>query len=179
MSAKANFRELAKRLGGKVQDAAKQIAAADAAVLARSLREGTASVQIDGEPFALQADDVILTETPMQGWAVHTEGGESVALDLQITDELRAAGLSREAVRLIQEARKNAGLDVTDRIELVWHGAGETADAVRGDADRIAEEVLATATQSGSDVVFDLEEGTSIVVANHVVADFTASDFIL
>lgn len=147
VSAKANFRELAKRLGGKVQDAAKQIAAADAAVLARSLREGTASVQIDGEPFALQADDVILTETPMQGWAVHTEGGESVALDLQITDELRAAGLSREAVRLIQEARKNAGLDVTDRIELVWHGAGETADAVRGDADRIAEEVLATAVR--------------------------------
>ena len=150
VTAKANFRNLAKRLGGKVQDAAKQIAAADPAQLAADLRAGTASIEIDGAPFALEPDDVIVTETPQEGWAVHTEGGESVALDLEITDELRAAGLSREAIRLIQDARKNAGLDVSDRIALSWSATGEMADAVRAHSDRIADEVLATEVSEGA-----------------------------
>ncbi|WP_106848176.1 isoleucine--tRNA ligase [Blastococcus sp. Marseille-P5729] len=150
VSVKANFRSLAKRLGGKVQDAAKQIAAADPATLAGELRAGTATIDIDGAPFALETEDVIVTETPQEGWAVHSEGGESVALDLEITDELRAAGLSREAIRLIQDARKNAGLDVSDRIALTWSAEGELATAVREHADRIADEVLATSVSEGA-----------------------------
>ena len=151
VTAKASFRDLAKRLGGKVQDAAKQIAAADAAQLAAAVRAGTATVQIDGAPFALEIADVIITETPQEGWAVHSEGGESVALDLEITDELRAAGLAREAIRLIQDARKNAGLDVSDRIALAWAAeADDVAAAVRAHADRIADEVLATSVSEGA-----------------------------
>lgn len=151
VTAKASFRDLAKRLGGKVQDAARQIAAADAATLAADLRAGTATIEIDGAPFALETSDVIITETPQQGWAVHSEGGESVALDLTITDELRAAGLAREAVRLIQDARKNAGLDVSDRITLHWSSddAGVAA-AVREHAARIGEEVLAPSIDEGA-----------------------------
>ena len=58
----------------------------------------------------MSADEVLLTETPREGWAVATEGGETVALDLAITPELRRAGLAREVVRLVQEARKTSGL---------------------------------------------------------------------
>ena len=65
-----------------------------------------------------------LTETPREGWAVATDGGETVALDLELTPELRRAGLAREVVRLVQEARKTAGLDVTDRIELAGRPTG-------------------------------------------------------
>ena len=67
----------------------------------------------------------MLTETPREGWAVVTAAGETVALDLTITEELRRAGLAREVVRLVQEARKAAGFEVTDRVALVWSAGGD------------------------------------------------------
>ena len=79
--------------------------------LARSLRDaGTATVVVDGAEVEVTADEVLLTETPREGWAVATEGGETVALDLELTPALRRAGLAREVVRLVQEARKTSGL---------------------------------------------------------------------
>ena len=79
-------------------------------------------------------------------------GADTVALDLELTHELRLAGLAREIVRLVQEARKNAGLEVTDRIELWWRvgGSPEPAEAVRTHADLLAREVLATALHEGA-----------------------------
>ena len=68
----------------------------------------------------LAPDEVIITETPREGWSVASDSGATVALDLEITEELRRAGLARDAIRLIQEARKNSGLDVADRIALRW-----------------------------------------------------------
>src|SRR5690606_38671256 len=83
------------------------------------------------------------------GWSVVNEQGETVALDLAIDDELRRAGLAREAVRVIQEARKSAGLEITDRINLTWTADGETAEALREHAAAIADEVLATEFAEG------------------------------
>ncbi|MDT4978792.1 MAG: isoleucyl-tRNA synthetase, partial [Pseudonocardiales bacterium] len=76
---------------------------------------------------------------------------ETVALDLELTHELRLAGLVRDVVRIVQEARKNAGLDVTDRIELWWRvgGSPEPAEAIRTHADQLAREVLATTVHEG------------------------------
>jgi isoleucyl-tRNA synthetase len=87
---------------------------------------------------------VIVTETPREGWSVVREG-ETVALDLEITPELRRAGLAREVVRTVQEARKAAGLEVSDRIALTWHAADdEAARALREHAELVATEVLAS-----------------------------------
>ena len=143
-SAKANFRALGKRFGKGTQPVAAAIAAADAAELAAVLRAGNnATVTVDGESIEVGPEEVIVTETPREGWAVAREG-ETVALDLTITPELRRAGLAREAIRAIQEARKNAGLEVSDRISLRWHAAeAETVEALREHADLIAAEVLA------------------------------------
>ena len=80
---------------------------------------------MDGETVALSPDEVIITETPREGWSVASDSGATVALDLEITPELRRAGLARDAIRLIQEARKNSGLDVADRIALRWTSADE------------------------------------------------------
>ena len=81
---------------------------------------------------------MIVSERPREGWSVVNEQGETVALDLELTDELRRAGLAREVVRLVQEARKSSGFEVSDRIELVWQAEGELPRrcAEHADADR-------------------------------------------
>jgi isoleucyl-tRNA synthetase len=81
---------------------------------------------------------------------VATEGGETVALDLTVTPELRRAGLAREVVRLVQDARKSSGLEVTDRIELAWDADGEVAEALREHSGLVAGEVLATSFAEAS-----------------------------
>lgn len=144
-TAKANFRALGKRFGKGVQAVAKAVAAADAAALSLALREGTASVEVDGETVTLAPDEVIITETPREGWSVASEAGATVALDLEITPELRRAGLARDAIRLIQEARKNSGLDVADRIALRWQSTDEEVRTALADhTGLISDEVLAT-----------------------------------
>ncbi|WP_019877647.1 isoleucine--tRNA ligase [Sporichthya polymorpha] len=144
-SAKANFRALGKRFGKGTQPVAAAIAAADPVALAADLRAGRpATIVVEGQEITVDADEVVITETPREGWSVAREG-ETVALDLTITPELRRAGLAREAVRVIQEARKTSGLEVADRIALEWHATGEEAvAALREHADLVAGEVLAT-----------------------------------
>ncbi len=77
------------------------------------------------------------------------EQGETVALDLEMTPALVRAGLAREVVRLVQEARKSAGFEVSDRISLVWRAGGQTAEALREHAALVSAEVLATEIREG------------------------------
>ncbi|MCU1691267.1 MAG: isoleucyl-tRNA synthetase, partial [Frankiales bacterium] len=148
-SVKGNFRALGKRFGKQTATVAAAIAASDAAALAAALKEGPATVTVDGAPVEVTADEVLVTETPRTGWAVATGSGETVALDLEITPELRRAGLVRDAVRLVQDGRKSSGLDVSDRIELWWAADGELAEALREGSARLAEEVLAVEVVEG------------------------------
>jgi isoleucyl-tRNA synthetase len=149
-SAKGNFRALGKRFGKDTPKVAAAVAAAPADELAAALRDrGSATVAVDGADVELSPEEVLLTETPREGWAVATEAGETVALDLTITPELRRAGLAREVVRLVQEARKTAGLQVTDRIRLRWEARGELGDALREHSALVAGEVLATSFEEG------------------------------
>ncbi|GAA0929556.1 isoleucine--tRNA ligase [Virgisporangium aurantiacum] len=149
-TAKANFRTLGRRFGKRVQSVARAIADADAASLKNELTGGAATVTVDGEKIILDADDVIVTETPREGWAVAADAGASLALDLRLTPELRRAGLAREVIRLIQDARRSTGLDVTDRIDLRYETSdAEVAEALTEHGDRVAEDVLATTFGSG------------------------------
>ena len=152
VTAKADFRVLGRRFGKRVQAVAAAVAAADAAALAAALRAGSATVEVDGEQVPLSLDEVVVTETPRTGWAVASGAGETVALDLELTPALRRAGLVRDVVRLVQDARKGTGLDVTDRIELWWEGDGELAGALEEGAGRLADEVLAVSVTRGRPV---------------------------
>jgi isoleucyl-tRNA synthetase len=147
---KPNFRALGKRFGKNTQAVAAAIASSDHASLAADVVAGRAAVLVDGERVELSADEVVVTETPTLGWAVASDAGVSVALDLELTDELRAAGLAREVVRFVQDARKGSGLEITDRIELWWQAesAALTA-ALREHRDAIAGEVLAVSVADG------------------------------
>ncbi|MEW1865938.1 isoleucine--tRNA ligase [Streptomyces sp. NPDC088194] len=151
-SAKANFRALGKRFGKGVQAVAAAVAAADASVLSAQLREsGTTSVEVDGERVSLSPEEVIVTETPREGWSVASDSGATVALDLTITPELEKAGLAREFVRLVQAERKSRGFDVSDRITVTWAATEVNAgEAIREHASMIAEEVLALDMVEGS-----------------------------
>ncbi|WP_327045132.1 isoleucine--tRNA ligase [Microbispora sp. NBC_01189] len=147
---KPNFRSLGKRFGSRTKLVASAVSAADPAELARALRAGGSARVEAGElgTVELGPDDVIVTEQPKSGWAVETGAvdtgtGETVALDLAITDELRRAGLVRDVIRLLQEARKSTGLSITDRIDLWWSADGELAGALRESGAAVAEEVLA------------------------------------
>src|SRR4029453_809886 len=91
---KPNFRALGRRFGKGTQAVAAAITPADAASLAADLRTaGRTEVVVDGERVPLGADDVIVTQTPRAGWTVATDAGETVALETQITAELRREGL--------------------------------------------------------------------------------------
>ncbi len=87
---------------------------------------------------------MIITESPREGWAVASDAEESVAIDLLIDDDLRRAGLARELVRVIQEARKGAGFEITDRITVTWDSEDDDVIATFAHyASDIASEVLA------------------------------------
>jgi len=149
VSVKIDFRAVGRRLGKQVQAVAKAVAAADPAALTAAYRAGTATVEVDGVPVPLEEGDLIVTETPREGWTVASGGGLTVALDLELTPELERAGLVREAVRLVQEGRKSAGLAVSDRIELWWTAEGAVAQALSEHAEQVAGEVLAVVVHAG------------------------------
>ena len=142
---KANFRALGRRFGGDTPRVAAAVGAADATTIASAIAAGgSAMVNVDGEAVEVTADDVIVSERPRSGWSVVNEHGETIALDLTLTPELVRAGLAREVVRLVQDARRSAGLEVTDRITVRWAADGALAEALREHADLISAEVLAT-----------------------------------
>jgi isoleucyl-tRNA synthetase len=149
-SAKGNFRSLGRRFGKRTPRVAAAVAEADAAALADALAaDGRAVVVVDGDEVEVHPDEVIVSERPREGWSVVNEQGETVALDLELTPALVRAGLAREVVRLVQDARKSTGFDVSDRVELVWQADGETAEALREHAGLVADEVLATEMREG------------------------------
>jgi isoleucyl-tRNA synthetase len=171
VSVKPNFRELGRRFGKRTQAVAAAIAAADQAAFVAAYRAGTASVSVDGAAEPIGGDEVVVSETPRSGWAVASAGADTVALDLELTHELRLLGLARDIVRMVQEARKKAELEVTDRIELWWRvgGSPEPAQAIRAHGAQLAADVLASAVhegppadESGMHVVQDEELGLHV-----------------
>lgn len=103
------------------------------------------------------ADDVIVTEQPRSGWAVEAASGETVALDLTITDELRRSGLIRDVVRLLQDTRKSTGLSISDRIDVWWStDDADLAEALRTQGRAVADEVLAVSSPRAAPTAFPL-----------------------
>ncbi|HEY1822069.1 MAG TPA: isoleucine--tRNA ligase [Trebonia sp.] len=144
---KPEFRALGRRFGSATQAVAAVIRAADPAALAHAVGATGGSVTVTVPsvgPVTLTAVDLVVTQTPLSGWGVASAGGETVALDLAVSDALRAEGYAREVVRLIQDARKSAGLAVSDRIAVRWSASDpDLAAALSAHAAAIAGEVLA------------------------------------
>lgn len=150
VTVKPNFRALGKRFGSRTKEVAAAVSAADPAALAASLR-AAGSARLDQLGEDVLADEVIVSEAPVSGWAVESAGADTVALDLELTPRLRRLGLLRDVVRIVQEARKSADLQVTDRISLYWRvgGSPEPAEAIREHLAELSREVLAASISEG------------------------------
>jgi isoleucyl-tRNA synthetase len=145
-SAKPNYRTLGPRFGKSMPQVAAAVAALDAARVARVLAEGgEVGISIDGSDHTLAAEDVTLALEPLEGYEVEAESGHAVALALELDEDLRREGLAREIVHAVQIARKDAGLEITDRIALDLGGDEELLAAAREHEAYVAGEVLATA----------------------------------
>lgn len=162
ISIKANFKSLGAKFGGAVQEIAKAIAATDATALVKTLRSsGVTSVGA----WEIALDDLVITEVPKSGWSVSSHDGESVALDLELTPALIAAGNVREVIRFIQERRKSDGLDISDRITVSWNANEEMAAAIDSEIKHISDEVLAVSMKRDAQlVVADTEIGVEVVL---------------
>ena len=162
ISVKANFKSLGAKFGGAVQEISKAIASTDATALVKTLRSmGNTTVGT----WEIALEDLVITEVPKSGWSVSSHDGESVALDLELTPALIAAGSVREVIRFIQERRKSDGLDISDRINLTWNATDEIAAAIESDKQHIADEVLALSmTRDTALAVVDTEVGVEVLL---------------
>ena len=118
-SAKPNFRTLGKRYGARMKEIAAAFASLDQATISAIQREGTYTLDLPAGPVALGPEDYQISSQDMPGWLVASEGSLTIALDVEITDALRREGMARELVSRIQNLRKTAGFEVTDRIDTV------------------------------------------------------------
>ena len=151
-AAKPNYRSLGPRFGRHMPLVAAAVEALDPAHVAEAIRsERRIGINVDGAEHPLEPTDLTLVMQPLDGYEVEAEAGRAVALALELDDELRREGLAREIVHAVQGARKRAGLDVSDRIELTLTGDGDLLEAARAHDDYVAGETLATELILGGD----------------------------
>ena len=142
---KPNYRTLGPRFGKDMPLVADAVAALEAARVVETLREGrTVAISVAGKDHELGADDLLISMKPLEGYQVEREGSHGVALELEINVELQVEGWAREIVHAVQVARRDAGLDVSDRIALTLSGDEDLVGAARAYQDYIAGETLAT-----------------------------------
>ncbi|MBA3747445.1 MAG: isoleucine--tRNA ligase, partial [Solirubrobacterales bacterium] len=141
---KPNYRTLGPRFGKAMAQVAAAVAALDAGHVAEALRDGKqVGFFLDGHDHRIGAEDVQLVMAPLAGYQLEREGSHAVALDLKLDDGLRREGLAREVVHAVQNARRDAGLDVSDRIVLTLGGDEGLLAAARAHERYLAGEVLA------------------------------------
>jgi len=141
--AKANFKSIGPKFGKSVQRVAGRIKELTVAEIGDLERSGTLNLPVNGSTVTIDRDDVEIIREDIQGWLVESDGGLTVALDTELNDELRAEGIAREFVNRIQNMRKDARFQVTDRIA-IFYRAGERIDrVVQSMASYIKNETLA------------------------------------
>jgi isoleucyl-tRNA synthetase len=154
LEVKGNFRTLGKKFGKDTPLVAAAVPDMPVALI-RALAGGeSVTIDVAGIPRLIAPDDVAIIRRASGAAVVQEDGGYGVALDPTITPALRAEGLAREVISRVQRLRKEAQLDVSDRIALAVAGDAELEGAVATHRDRIAEDVLAVrlllGTEAGS-----------------------------
>ncbi|MDQ5895025.1 MAG: isoleucyl-tRNA synthetase [Actinomycetota bacterium] len=158
---KPNFRTLGPRFGKSMPQVAAAVAALDPGHVAEVVEAGgEIGISIDGKDHSLTADDLLMSMEPLEGYQVEAESGHAVALALELDDDLIREGNAREIVHAVQNARKDAGLEITDRIALSLAGDQELLDAAAAHEGYVTGEVLARTIELGGDTAEAAAPGT-------------------
>ena len=156
---KCNFRTMGKKFGKLMKAVAAAVDALSQEQIAQLEQQGTLPVDVEGQQLIIEAADVEIISEDIPGWLVGNEGNITVALDITITDELRAEGMARTLVNRIQNLRKKSGLEITDRITVAIEPNEASTNAVNAFGDYIARQVLADSLtledNDGTEVEFD------------------------
>ncbi|MDF1504401.1 isoleucine--tRNA ligase [Roseisolibacter sp. H3M3-2] len=150
LEAKPNFRVLGKRFGKATPLAAQAVGALGSEALQAFERGEPVTIAVEGAEHPLLPEDLAIHRRATGEYAVQEEGGLVAALDPRLTPELKQEGMARELVSRVQRLRKEAGLEVSDRIVLAVTGAPEVEAAVRAHEAYVAGEVLATSVRVGA-----------------------------
>ena len=141
---KCNFRTMGKKFGALMKSVAATVAEMSQQQIAELEKTGVCPVTLpSGETVQIEVADVDIISEDMPGWTVANDGNLTVALDIQITDELRTEGVARELVKRIQNIRKESGFEITDRIAVTLEHNEQTDKAVDQFKDYICGQVLA------------------------------------
>jgi isoleucyl-tRNA synthetase len=145
---KPNYRTLGPRFGARMREAAAAIEALDPAAVAAAFDRGeNVHISVRGREEPLGGDDLSLVMLPRGGYQLERQANYAVALKTDLDEELLREGAAREVVHAVQNARKGAGLQVEDRIELALSGDDRLLQVVRQHADYVAGETLAKSLQ--------------------------------
>ena len=150
-SIKPNFKTLGKKLGGEMKAMAAIVQSFSQDQIRQLEINGTLNVSLNGNPTDLLLEDVDIATQDMPGWLVASENGATVALDITISDALHQEGMAREFVNRVQNLRKDLGLDLTDRIEVLFKSDVAVQESVNHFNTYICGEVLAHSIQTTED----------------------------
>ena len=140
---KPNFKTLGPKYGKQMKQIAALVAGFSQDQIAAIEASAETLLDVDGEKITVTPADFEITSEDMPGWLVATEGKLTVALDITITDDLRAEGIARELINRIQNIRKDSGFEVTDKIRVEIEQQEFVLPALKSFADYIASQTLA------------------------------------
>ena len=156
---KCNFRTMGKKFGKLMKGIAAAMSALEQEQIADLEKNGTIALNVDGNDVVVEAADVEIISEDIPGWLVSNEGNLTVALEVELNDELRREGMARELINRIQNLRKENNFEITDRVNVEVSPNQEVENAVSSFADYIKGQVLAdnivVADNDGAEVEFD------------------------
>lgn len=169
---KPNFKVLGPRYGRDMKAIGQAVAQLGQEDIQKIEREGEITLDLDNKSIILKLEDVEISSQDIEGWLVASSGPLTVALDIQVTDELRREGIARELVNRIQNLRKESGFEVTDKIDIKIQKDGYVEEAVASNIKYIKNETLTAELEfeeqldEGTSVSFD-EVNTKLLIKKH------------
>ena len=139
---KPNFKTLGPKFGKEMKVIANSIQNFTKEDILKIELEGKISIELEEKIINLELSDVEISSKDIEGWLVANEGSITVALDVTISEELRKEGIARELINRIQNARKDSGLDVTDRIKLTVLKFKDLEESINKNKEYIMSETL-------------------------------------
>jgi isoleucyl-tRNA synthetase len=156
-SIKPNFKTIGPKYGKQMKAISSLVAGMSSDDISKIEVNKGWTGEIDGETIVLTLSDFEILAQDIPGWLVSTEGNLTVALDITISEDLRAEGIARELVNRVQNLRKDSGLEITDRILLKVDTNKLIKSAIQANSQYVCNEVLA------NDIVFEMLGGEALV----------------